>query len=73
MKALVHGFGRFWCHGANGESLCHNIVGGYDGAFVLWVAHFFESGAQGDGKFAAIIKYGKFRFGCGGHDVFDDG
>ncbi len=73
MKLLVHGFGRFWCHGAHGESLCCNIVAGYHGAFVLCVAHFFERGAQGDGKFAAIIKCGEFRFGCRGHDIFDDG
>ncbi len=59
VKALVHGFGSFWCHGAHGESLCRNIVG-YHGAFVLWVAYFFKSGAQGDSKFTAIIKCPKF-------------
>ena len=32
-----------------------------------------DNRAQGDGKFAAIIKCGKFCFGCRGHDVFDDG
>ncbi len=73
MKALVYGFGCFWCHGAHGETLCHNDVGGYHCAFVLCVTHFFKRGVQGDSKFAAIIKCSKFRFRYRGHDVFDDG
>jgi hypothetical protein len=42
--------------GAYGESLCSDVVGGYHGAFVLRIAHFFESCANRDGKFAAVVK-----------------
>jgi hypothetical protein len=37
------------------------------------MANFVESGAKRDGKFAAIVKCCEFCFGCGGHDMYNDG
>ncbi len=38
-------------------------VGGDHGAFELWMSHFFESHANGDGKCATVVKCSRFRFG----------
>ncbi len=73
MKALVHGFQCFRCHGAEGESLCRDIVSHDHGAVMLGMTHFFKCGSKGDSKFAAVIQRGEFCFGCRGQDVFNYG
>ena len=73
MEALIHGFQRFQSHGANGKTLSRDVVGCDHGAIMLWMAHFCQCGSNGNGDFAAIIQGGKFRFGGGRHQVFDDG
>ncbi len=55
MEALIHQFQRLWSHGAHGEALGSDVVGGDHGAFELWMSHFFESCANGDGKFATVV------------------
>jgi hypothetical protein len=54
MEALIYRFGSFWCHGAHGESLSSNVVGGDHGAFELWMAHFFEHCEDGNREFASV-------------------
>ncbi len=49
MEALVNRFGRLGGHCAHCETLGGDVVGGDHGAFVLWMAHFFECGADGNG------------------------
>ena len=48
LETLVHRFGCLGCHCAHGEPLGGDVVGGDHGAFVLWMAHFFEGGADGN-------------------------
>mgnify|MGYP006186585849 CR=1 FL=1 len=55
MEALIHGLGCFGGHGAHGETLCGDVVGGDHFTFELWMPHFLEGGAKRDGKFAAVV------------------
>ena len=48
LETLVHRLGCFGCHCAHGGPLGGDVVGGDHGAFVLWMAHFFECGADGN-------------------------
>jgi hypothetical protein len=41
IEALVHQFGCIEYHGAYCETLSSDVVGGDQGVFVLWMAHFF--------------------------------
>ncbi len=62
-----------WGHDAHGQTLGSNVVGGDHGALGLGMTYFFECSANGNGKFATVIEGGKFGFGHGWHDVFDNG
>ncbi len=62
-EALIHQFRCFRSHGVHGEALGSDVVGGDHGAFELWMAHFFESCANGDGKFAIVVECSQFCFG----------
>ncbi len=72
VEVLIHQFQSLRSHGAHGEALGSDVVGGDHGAFELWMSHFFKSRANGDGKFATVIECSQFRFGSSGHDVLDD-
>ncbi len=63
LEALIYQFQSLRSHGAHGEALGSDVVSGDHGAFELWMPHFFESCANGDGKFATVVECSQFLFG----------
>ncbi len=63
VEALIHQFQSLRSHGAHGEALGSDVVGGDHGAFELWMSHFFESNVNRDSQFATLVECNQFRFG----------
>ena len=71
MESHVHCFGAFWLDFAVDDGVRHRVVS-LDGGGRLFVAQLLENYSYVDGFTCHDIEGGKFGFGGGRHDMFDD-
>jgi hypothetical protein len=72
IESHVHGFGSSLFDGVIDDSIGGAIVG-LNGSGWLGVAQVCKGGAKGDPLFAVIEEGREFSFGCGRHDVANNG
>ena len=71
MDTHVHCFGSSWLYAVVDYSERCAVVG-YDDCFRLFVAHLCEELAHWNGFSSVDVEGSKLRFGCTGHDCFQD-